>query len=97
MGLTSTDIGVEETSETTVGTSLQLTGVGTSYEDFTWTAGATQSFGTVNAGMSFGGLCTAPSPAPIPAPAPAPVNGSVANVFISELHYDNVRADIGKR
>lgn len=104
MGLTSTDIGVEETLSTTEGTSLQLTGDGTSYEDFTWTSGTTQSFGAVNRDMSLNGACPvtnpvpnpAPTQVPMPAPTPTQINGTVANVFLSELHYDNVGADIGK-
>lgn len=36
-GMTSTDIGVEQTSSTPAGSSLSLTGKGTQYEDFTWT------------------------------------------------------------
>ncbi|HET9497200.1 MAG TPA: endonuclease, partial [Candidatus Limnocylindria bacterium] len=35
-GLTSTDIGVSENSSEALGQSLQLTGSGTAYEDFTW-------------------------------------------------------------
>ncbi|NRT12952.1 endonuclease [Flavobacterium sp. 14A] len=54
-GLTSTDIGVAETSTATIGTSLQLVGKGTTYTDFTWEA-ATSTFGAVNAGQNFGDL-----------------------------------------
>ncbi|MEA5511546.1 endonuclease [Crocosphaera sp. UHCC 0190] len=53
IGLTSTDIGVTETSSTPVGESLQLTGTGTTAEDFTWTVSTDDSFGTVNSGQSF--------------------------------------------
>ena len=37
-GESSTDIGVTETSSTSTGKSLQLTGNGTQYLDFTWQA-----------------------------------------------------------
>ena len=53
-GLTSTDIGVAEGSSTPAGFSLQLAGTGTTYQDFTWTAPSDDSFGTVNAGQTFG-------------------------------------------
>ncbi|MDG1871484.1 MAG: hypothetical protein P8I78_05925, partial [Flavobacterium sp.] len=54
-GMTSTDIGVSETSTATIGTSLQLIGKGTKYTDFTWEA-ATSTFGSVNTGQNFGDL-----------------------------------------
>ena len=47
-GVTSTDIGVSETSTTTVGFSLQLEGVGTFYEDFTWVGPIANTFGDCN-------------------------------------------------
>jgi predicted extracellular nuclease len=59
-GLESADIGVQEGSSTPVGDSLQLTGAGTSYEDFAWNAPAASSYGAVNAGQSFGGGVTPP-------------------------------------
>ncbi|MBU2061647.1 MAG: fibronectin type III domain-containing protein, partial [Bacteroidetes bacterium] len=54
-GMTSTDIGVSETSTATIGTSLQLIGKGTKYTDFTWEA-AISTFGSVNTGQNFGDL-----------------------------------------
>jgi endonuclease/exonuclease/phosphatase family metal-dependent hydrolase len=54
-GETSEDIGVTETASTASGTSLQLTGDGSDYGDFTWTRGAAASFGTINAGQSLDG------------------------------------------
>ncbi len=53
-GMTSSDIGVSETTSTSVGWSLQLTGVGTVYEDFTWAAPAPSSFGSTNPEQTFG-------------------------------------------
>ncbi len=53
-GLTSEDIGTEETSSTPVGFSLQLTGSGSAYEDFAWQAPADDSPGDLNADQSFG-------------------------------------------
>jgi len=54
-GMTSTDIGVAESSSTTVGDSLQLTGTGSAYEDFTWAAPAPNTFGAVNTDQTFSG------------------------------------------
>ena len=52
-GLTSTDIGVSEGSSTPAGLSLQLTGTGGTYDDFTWTGPAAASMGEVNSGQTF--------------------------------------------
>jgi predicted extracellular nuclease len=52
-GMTSTDIGVAESSGTLVGNSLQLNGTGSSYEDFTWSAAAANTFGACNTGQTF--------------------------------------------
>jgi len=53
-GLTSTDIGAAETSSTPAGHSLQLSGTGTTYGDFTWSAPATATAGAPNTGQTFG-------------------------------------------
>jgi len=53
-GLTSTDIGVAESSSTPVGSSLQLTGTGFTYENFAWTGPTADSFGSCNGGQVFG-------------------------------------------
>ncbi|MGO4890832.1 ExeM/NucH family extracellular endonuclease [Flavobacterium sp. W21_SRS_FM6] len=53
-GLTSTDIGVAQNAAA-LGTSIQLVGTGSNASDFTWTEGSVSSFGTINAGQSFGG------------------------------------------
>lgn len=49
-GILSTNIGVSETSNTPVGFSLQLTGKGSSYSDFTWSSPQESTFGTNNLG-----------------------------------------------
>jgi len=51
---TSTDIGVQETGSTPLGHSLQLSGSGTTYEDFTWSDPSANTNGNVNTGQSFG-------------------------------------------
>lgn len=60
-GMLSTDIGVSENGSEPVGQSLRLTGTGQFYEDFTWNAPATASFGAVNPGQNFGGADVAPT------------------------------------
>lgn len=60
-GQSSTDIGVSETSSTTVGHSLQLGGTGSSYEDFTWNSPAANTFGSCNTSQTFSGGSTAPT------------------------------------
>lgn len=53
-GMTSNDIGVAETSSTPLGYSLQLTGIGREYADFSWaTSPIENSFGNVNYGQTF--------------------------------------------
>lgn len=81
-GATSEDIGISETSSSPVGESLQLTGTGSAYADFTWTAAAS-TYDALNAGQSFGGG----------GPDPEPVTGLV---FINEIHYDNASTDTGE-
>ncbi len=53
-GLTSTDIGVAESSGAAIGDSLQLVGTGSAYADFTWAAPQPGTFGAVNTGQTFG-------------------------------------------
>ncbi len=53
-GVTSIDIGVSENGSGALGNSLQLTGTGTAYEDFTWAAEAPDTFGAANTGQFFG-------------------------------------------
>jgi hypothetical protein len=64
-GITSTDIGVMESGSEAAGMSLQLSGSGTGHEDFAWNSAATNSFGVLNPGQSFG--ITAPPPPPVSA------------------------------
>ena len=70
-GMTSTDIGVSQSGNDAVGLTLQLTGTGTVYEDFVWSAPAAGTAGGVNTGQSFGG-------------APPPVTLSIGDVSVSE-------------
>jgi uncharacterized protein len=52
-GLTCTDIGQQEPGTTPVGHSLQLSGTGSVYSDFTWQAPAASTFGAANTGQTF--------------------------------------------
>lgn len=61
-GITSTDIGVSEGSSTPTNFSLQLTGTGDDYTDFTWATEAVSTFGDANNGQTFSGVG---GPAPI--------------------------------
>ena len=51
-GLSSIDIGVYEPANTPFGFSLQLTGQGTTYADFTWSYAQPNTFGNINVGQS---------------------------------------------
>ncbi|GET29149.1 hypothetical protein [Prolixibacter sp. SD074] len=51
-GLTSIEIAPEETTTTPANFSIQLTGPGSYYEDFTWEDPAESSFGAVNTGQT---------------------------------------------
>ena len=52
-GVTSTDIGVSETSNTQAGFSLQLSGTGSKYSDFNWQSAATSTAGNKNNNQTF--------------------------------------------
>ncbi|MBL4899638.1 MAG: lamin tail domain-containing protein [Colwellia sp.] len=52
-GISSTDIGVMEPSNTPIDFSLQLTGKGSRYSDFSWSSPQANTFGTVNTGQEF--------------------------------------------
>lgn len=54
IGITSTDIGVSESSSTLAGESLQLTGSGTTAGEFTWSGPTTASPDAANAGQVLG-------------------------------------------
>lgn len=64
-GMLSVDIGVEETGSTPIGESLQLTGTGSGYNEFTWLPPAAETPGQLNNGQDLGG-------APLPEPSNYP-------------------------
>lgn len=53
LGLLSTDVGVAETSTTSSGYSLQLSGDGQAYDDFNWVAAAENTAAAINNEQSF--------------------------------------------
>ncbi|WMS88405.1 endonuclease [Pleionea litopenaei] len=63
-GETSVQLPVSETSSTPTGYSLQLTGSGQSYQDFTWQSPSFASFGNVNSQQQFTGS-TPPTTPPL--------------------------------
>lgn len=54
IGVTSTDIGVSQSTTEPVGTSLQLVGYDTTYSGLTWVGRVTASLGSVNANQTIG-------------------------------------------
>jgi len=60
-GMTSTDIGVSEPSNTLVGYSLQLSGTGAVVEDFQWQPPGPQTRGTVNTNQVFDACVDVPA------------------------------------
>lgn len=59
-GMTSTDIGVSEPNTAPIGSSLQLSGAGTTATDFVWENTTTNTYGAVNTNQTFGSPFTAP-------------------------------------
>ncbi|MFP7722812.1 endonuclease [Lysobacter sp. A3-1-A15] len=84
-GRTSTMILPSETSTTPVGYSLQLSGSGAAYADFSWQSPRAHSFGACNAGQSFSGGST-PPPSPAPTGYYSGVNTSSAANLRATLH-----------
>lgn len=64
-GFTSTDIGVSEIGAE-VGTSLQLSGDGAQYDDFTWEESAPETKGALNNDQTFGTFIPDPEPTNYP-------------------------------
>jgi len=73
-GVTSTDIGVSEIG-TDVGTSLQLSGEGSQYNEFIWEESAPETKGALNNNQSFGTYVPDPEPTNYPADFTAEAEG----------------------
>ena len=76
IGMTSTDMGVQETSATAEGSSLQLSGSGALFSDFTWVGPQPATFGSCSAIQSFSTVDTAPQISAV-SPADGAANVSV--------------------
>jgi PKD repeat protein len=88
-GMTSTDIGVSESSSTPVGESLQLSGSGTSYSSFTWQPPAAETPGALNNNQTFGG-----GPLPEPTNYPTAFAASAAGNMIETTWTDATGAQL---
>lgn len=71
-GMTSVDIGVEETNSGSATDSMQLTGTGSRYTDFTWNAALPSTNGQVNQQQTFTGCAATSTPSPTQTPPPTP-------------------------
>jgi endonuclease I len=74
-GKTSTNLPVSESGSAAAGTSLQLSGNGSAYSQFTWQSSASQTFGACNNGQTFTG--SAPNTPPSVS-STTPSNGSTS-------------------
>ncbi len=92
-GQLSTDIGVAEPSTTPVGQSLQLTGTGSTYGDFTWQPPALSSFGAINPGQTFTGGGPAEPIATCPSALVTPA-GTATSAEVSATDADSAIASI---
>ena len=79
-GVSSTNIGQIEDGSAAAGQSLQLSGTGTTANNFVWNASRTASFGACNTGQSF----IAPDPAPTIASV-SPAAGASSVAFASNI------------
>lgn len=94
-GITSTDIGVEETASTPVGYSLQRTGSGETGSAFSWSQPAPASFGAINNGQTFAGITGDGEPGD-GEPGDGEPDETDVVAFFNEFHYDNTGADTGE-
>ncbi len=95
-GLTSSDIGVAESSSTPAGHSLQLGGTGGAYADFTWQAAQAETRGLANSGQTFDG-CGGAGPLPPASPtglAATAGDGSVQLVWDANTEPDLLGYDV---
>lgn len=86
-GMTSSDIGVAETTLTPPGYSLQLTGIGREYADFSWAVSPMENtFGGVNQGQRFLAATTesvaSRSPGAVSVPSPSSLILFLLGLFV---------------
>lgn len=87
-GLTSINIGVTEAGTEPVGQSLQLSGTGSTYSDFTWNGPGASTFDAINTGQTFNG---GPANAPVVATCGSPlaiIEGNSASRSVSGSDTD---------
>jgi hypothetical protein len=78
--MTSQDVIQQEASNAEVGTSLQLTGSGSYYEDFTWAASAASTYDAINNGQTY----TAPTGTVTPPTPGATLSIAAVNASLNE-------------
>ena len=100
-GMSSENIGVSETSSTPVGHSLQLTGSGSNYSDFSWASPASNTFGSVNNNQSFtgGGTSSPTNEVPSvsitsPSPGSTFTDGAVVTIEANATDTDGTIASV---
>ena len=94
-GITSTDIGVSEPSNTPIGFSLQLAGSGAVATDFTWQEASLDTRGAINTGQSFGEqVDIAPTVVITPADGASnvPVDANITLQFSEDVVISGVNA-----
>jgi predicted extracellular nuclease len=95
-GVPSTDIGVSQAGSEPLGSSLQLTGTGETYGEFTWTATTANTFGNPNAGQTFSAdspviaSCGGPLTTDESTPASANVSASDADGTVIDIQISNI-------
>lgn len=95
-GIVSTDIGVSETGSEPLGQSLQLTGTGDIYGEFTWAGAAAHTFGSPNTGQTFStqspviANCGGPLSTDEGTPASTSVSASDADGTVIDIQITNI-------
>ena len=95
-GVLSTDIGVSQAGTEPLGSSLQLTGTGDNYGDFTWTATTANTFNSPNTGQIFSGNspvianCGSPLITDEGTPASTNVSASDADGTVIDIQITNI-------
>jgi len=84
VGMTSTDIGVAESSGTPAGNSLQLAGSGSQASDFTWESDSPNTYNAINTNQVFGGGGPAVDMAPS-ITATTPANDTGVNALNADI------------
>ncbi len=92
-GVDSIDIGVEENGGTPVGASLEVSGCDA--DGSNWVIAATNSFGSVNAGLAARASADCIS-LDLGGGEEPPTGGDAGLAFINELHYDNASTDVNE-